>query len=436
MTTTQRPARLGPFNLGMNNRAPDTAMRVRSGSYLRSAVNADVTSEGRLRRRPGSTKVLAGSNMHSLFAGAGHAYVVADGALNLLVDVGGEMQLTPLLQGLLPHARVDYCTSEDEVLCTDGQTNYVLAGASIRPLSVPTPNPAPALEAAAGDLPAGLYQAVAVFVAADGRRSGTSPIAHAQVEAGQGVAVTGLPTAFPPGVTAWELYLTSPDGQIFMLAAKLSAPAAPGASLPHLFADGLSGVCPTFMLAPMPAGEIVRVSPSGSRLLVARGKILYFSQPFSFGLHNPLSDYVAFNAPITNVEVSASTIYVATTDTTYRMAGDIAGAAVENVLPYGGVPGTGGSIADRSACWWMSTRGVVIFNGSDLRSADSLAPGESAVNLQADAVAVDRYAHGASVLREQNGSKQLISAVFNAEKTGAAAYSFFDAEIVRKGTTV
>ena len=49
---------VGPF-LGMNNRLPDTKLRVQDkGDFVRNAVNVDVTTAGTVKRRQGLTKLV------------------------------------------------------------------------------------------------------------------------------------------------------------------------------------------------------------------------------------------------------------------------------------------------------------------------------------------------------------------------------------------
>ena len=57
-------------------------------------------------------------------------------------------------------------------------------------------------------------------------------------------------------------------------------------------------------------------------------------------------------------------------------------------------------------------------------------------NVQEAAIAMDVAQAGASLFREQDGKKQVIASLFGSDMTAAAAYSYMDAEIVRKGTVL
>jgi hypothetical protein len=112
-------------------------------------------------------------------------------------------------------------------------------------------------------------------------------------------------------------------------------------------------------------------------------------------------------------------------DQTYWLAGaDIMAADVVPVLPYGAVEGTGRLVVpDQGAqkVWWFSHRGLVVGN-----SAGQVA------NLQEKNVSVEKASVGAALYREQNGVRQVVSSLFGAETSRAAASSFMSAEIIRK----
>lgn len=52
-----KPVRLGPFPLGMNNRAEDVSLKDGDIDLLRAASNVDITNAGKVRRRDGFTAV-------------------------------------------------------------------------------------------------------------------------------------------------------------------------------------------------------------------------------------------------------------------------------------------------------------------------------------------------------------------------------------------
>ena len=176
----------------------------------------------------------------------------------------------------------------------------------------------------------------------------------------------------------------------------------------------------TLGLRPMPAGDIVR--ERGGRLLVAVGATIYYSEPFGYGLHNPLRGRVHFGERITLLAPVDGGCYVGTEAATFWLpGGDIEKTEVVELLPYGVVPGTDTALENQTGVAWMSTRGLVVADAAG-----------QAKNVQEDAVAVEPAATGATLFREQDGMRQLVSSLAGAQTSRAAADSFMTMEVVRK----
>lgn len=405
-----KPVPVGPFNLGVNNRLPDTDLTVpKVGSYLRAGVNIDLSTTGNIKRRKGFTQKQAGSDCHSLYSDSEHAYMVDGTVLYVLNEA---MAKTAIRTGLTPGARLSYTEANGRTIYTDSTVLRQLDGID-KPFGVPMLSPEPAAHSASGSLYEGKYQLCFTYVADDGQQSGsTTPIA---VDSLGGIVITGLPAAFPAGVSGLMVYMTSVNGDQLMLAHILSTPQS---ALTISTNPQLAGRCPTLQLKAMPAGGIVRYN--NGRLLVASGNILYYSEPYALSLRSASKGFIPFNTNITVVESVKTGTFVATEDKAYYFAGDIAAADMTEVLPYGSVFGTGGTSPDALKCWWMSQRGLI-------QAADGVAK-----NVQEEKLAINKAKVGATLFREHDGLKQLIASSFGTEQTGAAAYTFMDAEIVRK----
>lgn len=417
MTSTLKPIKVGPFNLGVNNRLPDTELVVpKVGAFLRSGVNVDLTTPGTLKRRQGFDSALNGTDCHSLFARGDEAYVVDGTALYALSGDPGALVKTAVRTGLTPGQRLSYTMVNDDILYTDGSTLRRLSGAQDFPVSVPMLSPEPAVTAVAGSLPEATYQVCFAYVDANFQQSGsTTPIAVT----GTGIAISNLPAAFPSDVAGVMVYMTPPNGDLLMLAQVLTAPQT---TLNITSPPTLSGQCPTLLLRPMPGGSIVR--HNNGRLLVASGKNLFYSEPFS-NLYDPAKNFIPFSTTINVVESLTAGFYVATDDKTFYFGGDITNTPARVVLPYGGIAGTGGAYPDKLRCWWMSPRGLV--QGDDAGNVK---------NVQEDNIAMNPAQLGASMFRERDGIKQVVTSLFGSDTTGATAYSYMQAEIVRKGITL
>lgn len=412
--------KVGPFNLGMNNRLPSTELVIpKEGTFLHSAVNVDITTPGTVKRRQGTALVLAGTDVHSFWADRHDAYVV-DGTVLYSLNEAADTK-TSVRTGMTPGRRVSYTRLNGNVIYTDGNVLRRLAGNIDAPFGVRRFDAEPRVAAGGvGTLVPGLYQVCFAYFDDNLQQSGTTVPVQVNVAAGQAIVITGLPAAFPADVGGVMVYMTPPNGDQLYLERALVAAAT---TLTISTVPQLGGRCQTLLMEPMPAGAIVR--GSNGRLLVARGSYLHYSEPFAPALCNPNKGFIAFDSDVTVIEPVKTGVFVATEDATYFLAGDIAEAELDKKLPYGGVLGSGGCAPDNLRCWWMSARGLVVAN------ADG-----SVKNVQEDQVVVDPATAGASLYREKDGMKQFIATNFGAGISGAAAYDFMDAEVIRQGVTL
>lgn len=405
---------IGPF-VGLNNRVPDHQLAIvergrKAGDYLRNAVNVDLTASGTLQRRPGTEQVLPMSGAHSLWSDEHAAFFVADGTLYQLSDT---LQATALRTGLVPGRSVSYARVSGDVYWSNGLLiERITAGVS-GPAGVPPLNPAPVVSAASGgSLPAGLYQVALTRRSASGEESGSTTPVQVSVPENGTISVTGI----AGGTDFVSVYMSPPNGDMLFRAAVLPAGQSV-VSFPAM--PALAGRLQTLLMRPMPAGQIVRYAHG--RLLVASGSMLYFSEPFAPALHNPSKGYIPFPERITVVEPTDGGVYVVA-DETYWLAGpDITQSEVVTKLPYGAVEGTSGQNPRDKTVFWFSSQGLVVGT-----------PDGQVKNLQEDAVSVDPASSGATLYREQNGMRQLVSSLFGSGTSVAAASSFMSAEIVRK----
>lgn len=401
-------APIGPF-VGINNRLPDHQLGIvergrKAGDYLRNAVNVDLTAAGTLQRRKGSTLVVPGSDCHSLWSDGEKAFYV-DG------DTLYQYPRIALRSGLVPGRRVSYCeTPTGDVIWTNGTVlERIRAGVSA-PLGLPVPNPAPTVSASVGgSLKAGVYQVAITAANADGEESGATWPVQVNVPEGGRIEVSGLPG------TLVNIYVSPLNGDALYLAATTTASSY---VIPVMGVQGAQ--CPTLNLRPLPAGRFVR--EYHGRLLVADASGLYYSEPWAYGLYNPLRGYIPLEG-ITLLEPGQTGVYVATADKTYWLSGldvDQLERVVE-LLPYGAVEGSAAHIENSNDIAWFSTRGLVI------GSQDG-----QAKNVQEATVAVGPAQIGATLYREQDGMRQLVAAVSGAQESRAAANSFMTMEVVRK----
>lgn len=402
-------APIGPF-AGMNNRLPDHALDIvergrKVGDYLRNAVNVDLTDAGTLQRRKGSTRVLSGSDCHSLWSEGGQAFFVDGGAIKALPS--GDTVRSGLAYG----RPVSWCRlPDDRVAWSNGaELGFIERGVSSAPLV--TPNPAPvAVASVGGSLRAGSYQVAITAVDAGGRESGATWPTQVQVPESGRIEVLNLPG------TLVNIYVSPLNGDTLYHAITTSASSFSLSLIPGTLGRQLD----TIGLVALPPGRIVRYYHG--RLLTADANQLCYSEPYAHWLYNPLRNRIPIEG-LTLVEPVDGGLYLATADKTWWLSGadvDQPERLVE-ILPYGAVFGSSTRSDNSTSVMWFSARGLVVGGAQG-----------QVKNLQEDALAVRPGQKGAALLREEDGMRHVISSVFGAEDTRAAARSFMVAEIVRK----
>lgn len=134
---TKNPS-IGPFPGGMDNRRPDFALsNGDAGDLLRDAVNVDVTAQGTLKRRAGSTLAQPGLDCHSLWHPASEAYALyadAGDLYRLAPNATGALTRTQIASGFGRVNPVSFCEVHEAVYFTDG-----LRRGSYHPVPGPTP---------------------------------------------------------------------------------------------------------------------------------------------------------------------------------------------------------------------------------------------------------------------------------------------------------
>lgn len=416
MAGTPLSESLGPFVPGMNNRRPDFSLRDKeSGQFVRSAVNAEFTTEGSIKRRTGYQSTQAGADCHSLWSDstATYGFYVDGQTLYRVEDAGAGLRRSALRSDMLPAARVSYAEVNGSVY----YSNYYVIGRADstgdHACGVPVPSPAPAAVAGAansGGLAAAKYQISFTAVNSDGEISGATYPITVDVPASGSIVLSSLPA------TLTRYYITEPNGSTLYAGGYLI-----GSSSYTLTAlPALGGICPTLWLTQMPPGQIVRFL--NGRLYVARDNVLHYSEPFAPALYNPGRNYILFPSPITVVEPCVNGLYVVA-DKTYWLAGDPTKAELQVALPYGAALYASVSYPHLQAAVWMSHRGLVRGDASG-----------QVVNLQESAVAVDKPKAGAVYVRERDGKKLVVATVFGTAATTMSADSAMSAEIIRKGT--
>lgn len=408
---------VSPF-LGINTSLPPTQLEKfergeRAGSFMRALDNVDVTDTGTLRTREGWKQKLGGLAVRGLYGLADGTALVADHAkLCRLSFDGSVLSKAELTDKLRPAAHVSYCDSPHGVFVTDGNSLLRYKDAAIHPANTPQPSVLPTVAASSGgSLPAGVYQVVATYLGTDGRESGATPAV--QVEAynpgGNSISIA-MPGPLPDGVAQAELYLTECNG---------TTPYRVGANSVTVAVQAIQGNgCHTRNMRPMPAGQLVRWH--GGRLAVANGDSVYLSEPFSYGLFDPVAGYLPFPAEVTLLESTDAGLLVAA-DKTYLITGD--SEAVREVAAYGAAFDSATKAEDGSL-YWFSHRGIA-----------TLGEGGAVQALHDSKVFTQPAQSAALLVREREGLQQVLAAPKDGggSSSMASAHTFMDAQVIRQG---
>ncbi|MBT9153395.1 MAG: hypothetical protein DDT39_00052 [Firmicutes bacterium] len=192
---------------GVNNLTAETSL---TAATLREAVNADISRDGRVRRRNGRTRLVSGAAVHSLWAEDPFPYAVfVDGST--LFSLTNDMVQTPVAVGLALGLPVSTAANAGVAYWTNGAQAGCLTADGDPGLWAPEP-PAgqPTLAvSAAGGLAAGAYQVAVTFRDAFGRESGTGLAAQINVPEGAGIHLTAVPQPVEAGMTTVRVYRTA-----------------------------------------------------------------------------------------------------------------------------------------------------------------------------------------------------------------------------------
>lgn len=361
--------RLGSFAAGITNRKEPVSLvrydvQGNPRTMLLAADNVDIGPDGYLKRRRGQGRLAQGFT-HSLWGDEQGGFVVNNGKLLALAFDGTALQ-SALVRTLANPEPLSYARMPTgDVYWTNGQELRRIAAGVDHPATTAAPNPQPGIELVPGGMRAGQYL-VAFTRMGHSESPATVPVA-VQVAQGQALAFTGMAA----DVVA---YVSGPNGEVLT--------------------DAGGARCQTLNTVPMPAGQIVRHHKA--RLLVANGNTLWFSEPYFYGVTNPVANFIQFPGRITVMEPTDGGVFVCA-DQTYWLAGDMADTSMRTVLPYGGLPRSGGCMRDSEAVYWVSPRGLVVAG-----------PDGSANAVQDHAIRFGPATAAAAIHREVDGQSHVV----------------------------
>lgn len=416
------------FPEGMNTVDDAAAIGPRA---LREALNVDLHSGGKPRRRRGRRKVLGGSNVHSLFAHPDFPFALVRSTDQLLA-FDGTFEPIVIADGLGGQP-ASYAELNGDLLWTveNVATGRLSPGLENRPLGVPTPPGVPQAAAAAnGGLFAGAYKVALSYQLASGEEGGACA-PRSVVVGDNGAIVVTLPDPEDARVEAIRVWISEPGDGVLYHAIDVVA------GMPEvLIGEGPRGKdAEARHLFPLPPGHLLRVL--NGIPWMATGNQVYHCEAMRPGLHHPGHHRFPFQKRIDMMQpvgqAESAGMYIASGQRTFWLAGATPKQTNQRIArSTGAVPGTGltvpGEVFGQAAgdvAYWMASDGVPCLG----------LPGGQVVPLNKQ-VARERFERGASLLREIAGVVQVVTAGRGGTRSSFGAADTVEVKQYRNGIEV
>lgn len=402
---------IASFPLGTDQLADEASL---PKGAARDMLNVDVDNAGSFGSRPGFSLVSAMTDAHSIWGARDGSFglYVHGTSLKRVVVTGSTPLSATILTGITLAAKMSFFEYADEVFFSNGHELGVVTRTSARLLGMDRPAQLSPTALSAGALAAGKYSLARSYVLPSGEESALGDLAHITLASRGGVAFSQAISAYTVRV-----YCTPTNGDVLYLVAELP----PGLDAFHLLELPLGKVADTQHLRRMPAGSIVRAF--NGRVLTVRDDVVWFSEPFRYGLTSPRHNFVRFNSAVSMVEPVLGGVYVGTAEAVYFLAGDgpsnfKQGMVSVNAPVFGAstlVPGTAlpKKLADQGAAMCAVWLG---------RSGYSLGMPNGVVHdVQSSRIALSEIGAGRAVHYLKDGVKQVLSIVESAGSAGHGA---------------
>lgn len=403
---------VGPWPFGIDNRSPDYAVPAEA---LRNAVDVDLGRDGRVRRRKGYARIVDVVAPHSLYSCSVGTFFAARDTLYRLNDDNTTTALLTDLTG----TRIAYEYFNDVVYLSDGVvTKKLLSGLVAMDWGIPRPAATPVINPTSGTLYPGTFTAAVSFINALGEESPLGPIAQITTNTTGGFVISGFPNATSADITHVRLYFSGSGSTTLYHIADVAI----GTSTYAISERTDTGkAANTRVFVAPPAASIIR--HHHGRMFFAVGNLVHYTEPYAFNWIDPVKNFWEFDAPVTLLEPVESGLYIAAGSTYFYRFKDPDDAVVTKIFNYDAIPYASTKLPHNEGVMWQSTRGTIMA-GQD----------GNVKNIQEERAAADTAETGAALLREMDGLRQFIVSTPNSDISPLAAKSFFDAEIIRRGS--
>jgi hypothetical protein len=422
------------FPLGKNTVAKETDMPEGSAREL---LNVDLTNTGKPSRRRGFTSVYSGAGIHSLVSTKQHSFFCEGTELKQLLP---NFTATSVRTGLDPAVGLSYAEVDGRVYYANGSQKGVITEDAVNAewgVEAPVGQPNLAVTAAGG-LDAGTYQVAITYVSAAGEESGTGRAALLTLPSSGGILISDIPQS---SADSCNIYVSPANGDVLYLVKNVPMGTA---STTVQSTINFSRMLETQFMEEVPAGHIIRHFKG--RMWMAVGDLLVFTPSLRYGLFDPRHTYFRFPGKITIVQPVDDGIFVVSGEKTYFLQGTNPKDMTQKVVYHeGAVEGTGMSVppkvlkADNDLLAGTDAEDVPEYVAYWFSSAGAVFgfPGGTIKPVTEDRIAVSEYGNGATLLREEGDTRQLITALTNkGDRAGFGAVDTATAEVRRNGVVL
>lgn len=276
---------------------------------LTQADNVDLDNSGQLSLRDGTTQRVAGA-AHSLWAQGSDCFYMAGASLKRL---NPDFSSTTVATGIVPDRTAAWLKVNGTTYWTNGEQTGLIEGSG-RPWGIAIPFFPPGLQAVAGTLSAGSYQA-AITHWRDGVEGGSTPPVTITLDDGQGVRFV-LDAPDDATITDIGLYLSEPNGMVLYHMGNVPANAANADVTSAAFATPMDKA---WLDAP-PPGQCLAYSRG--RIFIAVGAFLHATAALGYQ-YCDLRDFLALDS--TKIQFCIGVehgVFVGTRQKVYFLAGD------------------------------------------------------------------------------------------------------------------
>ena len=367
--------------------------------WLREATNVDVTPQGAVTRRPGYTKVMAGSltgGYATTEQDSERLYVVDGGTLK---QVHADMSATDLVSGL-SDASMYWAEVNGATYFSNGPDKGIIQqDGTVLPWSWPEPY-APMLSPVAGAMAAGRYGVACTFTLPDGRETGASEVEYLTLPVPGGLLLSGIPQV--PGLRT-NVYISAADSTLLQHALTTALGTVTWNASPDVLGEELL----THGLEPVPASAIIPAVWQGQIWIAEHApasnvSAVWASEPLGFHLFNLHASFLQVPGEVTMLLPHRQGLVIGTRSSIYMWSDNVL-----SVLANYGIPEGHPGAVDRESgdCFFWTDRGMC-----------RALPFE---NLTSGRLHVDPGTHASTAIVQHDGLKKLVTttrpsgAVFN-----------------------